>query len=164
MSEQHAAAWRVLSVAIEYSPELWSMSGQGAVVSDYIDRLALGHDERFLHDSPTWTDDEGVVVPVTEQSHTLVVIHHGLRRSISRQRGLLAERGDRDQIPLVSVAVPQDDWCHLRLACFGSRRAFVSIDELRQFSRRRLRDVNMVQLERRRLRLGRRLSNCCGGG
>src|SRR6202165_1538214 len=97
------------------------MSGQGAVVSDYIDGLALGHNQRFLHHSPTWTKDESIVVPITERSHTLVVIHQGLRRSIGRQRGLLAERRDHDQVPFVSVTVPQDDWGELRLACFWSR-------------------------------------------
>src|SRR5882762_960436 len=130
------------------------MSGQGAVISDYIDGLALGHNQRFLHHRPTWTNDKSIVVPITERSHTLVVIHEDLWRSISRQRGLLAERLDGYQVPFVAIAMPQDDWRELRLACFRGRCVLVSIDKLRQFSRRRLRDMDMVQLDRRRRRLG----------
>src|SRR5713226_7981618 len=108
MNKQHVAAGRVLSITVEYGPKLCSMSGQGAVVSDYIDGLALGHNQRFLHHCPTWTNDKSIVVPITERSHTLVVIHEDLWRSISRQRGLLAEWLDGYQVPFVAIAMPQD--------------------------------------------------------
>src|SRR6266545_1831698 len=123
MSKQHVAAGGVPSAAIKYLPQLRTMSGQGAVVSDYIDGLALGHNQRFLHHSPTWTNDKSIIVPVTERRQALVVILSCLWGSASRQRDLLAKRRDRDQVPFVSIAVTWDDRRDLRLVCCGSRRA-----------------------------------------
>ena len=160
MSKENAAAKRVLSVAIQYLPELCPMSGQRPVVTDDKDRLrVLGGHERFLNDGPAWANDEGIAVPVREGPQTCVVVLEGLRGSTSRQRSLFAQRRDRDQIPLVSLTVPQNDRGHLRLACFRSRYILIGINELRQFSRRSLREVDVVKLRGRRLLLRGLLSN-----
>ena len=163
MSKEHAAARRILDVAVQYLSELRPMSRQRPVVTDHIDRLCIfGRHERFLYHGPAWANNETVAVPVRERPQTGEVVLDRRWGSTSRQRDLFAKRRDRDQVPLASLSVTQNDRGHLRLACFRGRCFLVSINELRQFSRGSLRDMDVVKLKALSLLLwlGRLLSNC----